>query len=478
MRYIEGESRDQLALLPASFDDLIPADHLVRVIELFVDGLDLDALSFVRAQPAVTGRPGYDPADLLKLYLYGYLYQTRSSRRLEHECERNVEVMWLLKRLRPDHKTIAEFRRHNAAAFRAVCRGLIRLCKTHDLLGATVAIDGSKFQAVASAKRALNPKRLAQQEAALEREIAAWLSRLDEADATEARAPGAPDRAQIQATIAALKARANDATTARQLMEALGLTQHVVGEPDAKVMKTGQGKRPAYNVQTAVDSDTHLIVHHDVVQDANDTRQLQPMAEAAKTELEQDALTVVADAGYSNGEHLQQCEDNGITPYVPVNRAPNNKGDGQHFQADDFHYDNDTDRFTCPAGQTLKRVQVLNHKRQIYYRAEAVACSACPLKPRCTSGKARTVSRHFEEAAFARATQRLAEKPGMMRLRKSTVEHPFGTLKHVIFGNGRFLVRGLDNVKGEMSLGILAYNLKRLMNLVGAATLHEMLVST
>lgn len=478
MRYIQGESRDQLTLLPASFDDLIAEDHIVRVIELFVDGLDLEALGFVRAQPAVTGRPGYDPADLLKLYLYGYLHQTRSSRRLEHECARNVEVMWLLKRLRPDFKTIAEFRRRNAVAFRAVCRGLIRLCKTHGLLGATVAIDGSKFQAVASAKRALNPKRLAKQEAALEREIAAWLARLDEADATEARALGAPDREQIQATIAALKARAVDATTARQLMEDLGLTQHVVGEPAAKVMKTAAGKRPAYNVQTAVDSDTHLIVHHDVVNDANDTRQLQPIAEATKVELERDTLTVVADAGYSNGEQLQQCEDNGITPYVPVNRASNNKGNGQQFQADDFQYDRKTDRFACPAGQTLKRVQVLKHKRQIYYRAEAGACSACPLKSRCTSGRARTVSRHFEEAAFERAEQRLADKPEMMRLRKATVEHPFGTLKHVIFGNGRFLVRGLDRVKGEMSLGILAYNLKRLMNLLEPATLHEMLAET
>jgi len=478
MRYIQGESRDQLALLPASFDDLVPMDHLVRVIELFVDGLDIEALGFGRAQPATTGRPGYDPADLLKLYLYGYLHQTRSSRRLEHECERNVEVMWLLKRLRPDHKTIAEFRRHNAVAFRAVCRGLIRLCKTHNLLGATVAIDGSKFQAVASSKRARNPQRLAQQEAALERAIAAWLLRLDEADTEEARANGAPDRDQIQATITALKARATDAASQRQLMEALGLTQHVVGEPDARVMKTGQGKRPAYNVQTAVDSDTHLIVHHDVVQDANDTRQLHPMAESTKDVLHVDALTVVADAGYSNGEQLQQCEDNGITPYVAVNRALNNKGDGQQFQAEDFRYDNDTDRFTCPAGQTLRRVQVLKRKRQIYYRAEAVACSACPLKARCTSGKARTVSRHFNEAAFTRATQRLAEKPEMMRLRKSTVEHPFGTLKHVIFGNGRFLVRGLDNVKGEMSLGILAYNLKRLMKLLQPATLHEMLVAT
>lgn len=450
----------------------------MRVIELFVDGLDLEALGFVRAQPAATGRPGYDPADLLKLYLYGYLHQTRSSRRLEHECERNVEVMWLLKRLRPDFKTIAEFRRRNASAFRAVCRGLIRLCKTHHLLGATVAIDGSKFQAVASPKQALNPKRLARQEAVLEREISAWLARLDKTDASEARALGAPDRDQVQATIAALKARAADAASQRQLMEELGLAQHVVGEPDAKVMKTGAGKRPAYNVQTAVDSDTHLIVHHDVVQDANDSRQLQPMAEATQAELERDTLTVVADGGYSNGEHLQHCEDRGITPYVPINRAANNKGNGQLFQADDFRYDRDADRFTCPAGQTLRRVQALRHKRQIYYRAEASACSACPLKSRCTSGRARTVSRHFDEAAFERAQQRLAEKPAMMRLRKSTVEHPFGTLKHVIFGNGRFLVRGLDKVTGEMSLGILAYNLKRLINLLEPATLHEMLVST
>lgn len=477
MRYIQGESRDQLSLLPASLNDLIAEDHLVRVIELFVDGLDLEQMGFRRAQPAATGRPGYDPADLLKLYLYGYLHQTRSSRRLERECQRNVEVMWLLKQLRPDFKTISEFRRHNGEAFRAVCRGLLRLCRTHGLLGETVAIDGSKFQAAASPTQTMTPKRLIQQEAALEREIDAWLKRLDEADAHEGKAPGAPDREQIQATLAALKARVTDAETARRLMEELGLTHHVVGEPDAKVMKTGQGKRPAYNVQTAVDTDTHLIVHHDVVNDANDTRQLQPLAEATKAALDCDTLTVVADAGYSNGEQLQGCEDQGITPYVPVNRAPNNKGNGQQFQAEDFHYDSDTDRFTCPAGQMLKRVQVHRKAKQILYRAEAGVCAACPLKPQCTQGKSRTVSRHFFEAAFARAQQRLADKPEMMRLRKATVEHPFGTLKHVIFGNGRFLVRGLANVQGEMSLGILAYNLKRLLNLLKTERLHTMLAA-
>lgn len=477
MGYIEGESREQLALLPVSFDELIPADHIVRVVELFVDQLELEPLGFRRAQPAATGRPGYDPADLLKLYLYGYLHQTRSSRRLERECQRNVEVMWLLKQLRPDFKTIAEFRRHNGAAFRAVCRSLIRLCKTQGLLGETVAIDGSKFQAAASPKRKLTPKRLARQEAALEGEIARWLERLDAADTEDARAAGTPDREQIQATIAALKARATDKATARQLMEELGLTQHVVGEPDAKVMKTGSGKRPSYNVQTAVDSDSHLIVHHDVVQDAADNRQLQPMAEAAKAALARDRLDVAADAGYSNGEQLQQCEDNGITPYVPANRASNNQGDGQQFQAADFHYDSGEDQFTCPANQTLRRVQIQNAQRLINYRTQPGVCTSCLLKPRCTQGKARTVSRHFNEAAFERAKQRLAARPEMMRLRKSTVEHPFGTLKHVIFGNGRFLVRGLAKVQGEMSLGILAYNLKRLVNLLEPEQLRAVITA-
>lgn len=475
MGYIEGESRAQMALLPASLDDLIAADHLVRVIDLFVGQLDLERLGFRRAQAAATGRPGYDPAELLKLYLYGYLHQVRSSRRLERECQRNVEVMWLLGRLAPDHKTLAEFRRHHGKAFRAVCRGLIRLCREGGVLGQTVAIDGSKFQAVASPKRVLTAQRLAHQERALEREIAAWLARLDAADAEDATALGVPDREQLQATLAALKARATDLATARQLMDELGIAQQVVGEPEAKVMKSGAAKRPAYNVQTAVDSQSHLIVHHAVVTEAADNRQLHPMGAATKTALACETLTVVADAGYSNGEQLQQCEDHGITAYVPINRSSNNQGHGEYFQTENFRYGPDTDTFTCPAGQTLTRVQVQNRQRLINYRTAAGVCSDCPLKPRCTQGRARTVSRHVYEAAFERAQRRLADKPEMMALRKATVEHPFGTLKHVIFGNGRFLLRGLTHVNGEISLGILAYNLKRLINSQPPDALRQLL---
>jgi transposase len=465
MRYIQGEDRTQGALFPVSLDELIPEDHLVRVIEAYICLLDLKQLGFDKAVPKATGRPSYHPGDLLKLYLYGYFQQVRSSRRLEAECQRNIEVMWLLGRLAPDFKTIADFRRDNSAAFVATCRAFVRFCRGAGLIaGDLVAIDGSKFQAVAANRKHITPKKLQQREAKLDKQIAHYLAQLDEADRGEQAE--AIDRSAVQAALEELKVKKANNQTCQVLMQAQGLVQHVVGESDAQKMRTPTGPRISYNVQSAVDAKHCLIVHHEVTQDGADNRQLEPMAKATQEALEQNKLRVTADAGYSNGAQFQACEDAGITPFVPPNRAINTKGgEEQSFDRTLFSYDEESDRYQCPNGKLLT-LKALNKGDRIYH-AEVDDCAACPLKNRCTKAERRYVSRHAHEAAFERMEQRMKANPGMMANRRSIVEHPFGNLKQWVFGNARFLLRQLKGTRMEMALAIQAYNLKRAINVLG-----------
>jgi transposase len=469
MRYIQGENRSQSALFPLSLDELIPDDHLVRVIEAYVSLLDLEQLGFDKARPKATGRPSYDPADLLKLYLYGYFQRIRSSRRLEAECQRNVEVMWLLGRLAPDFKTIADFRRDNSAAFTATCRAFVQFCRHAGLVaGELVAIDGSKFQAVASNRKHMTPKKLKHQEAALEKRIARYLAQLEEADHSEESEP--IERSAVQAALRELQVKKANNQTCQGLMEAQGLVQHIVGESEAQKMRTPSGKFVAYNIQSAVDAEHCLILHHEVTQDGADRQQLEPMAKAAQAELEQPQFSVTADAGYSNGEQFQACEDAGITAFVPPNRSVNNQGGGtEFFDRTDFKYEEDSDRYQCPAGQWLTLKQ-MNRGERIYQAAMA-DCSVCPLKSRCTQASRRYLTRHAQEAAFERMEQRMRAHPEMMTRRRSIVEHPFGNLKQWLFGNGRFLLRQLKGARAEMALAVQAYNLKRAIKVLGAQKL-------
>lgn len=472
MGYIQGEGRQQSSLFPPTLDELVPEDHLVRVIEAYVARLDLQALGFSKAQPQRTGRPPYDPADLLKLYLYGYFQRIRSSRRLEAECQRNVEVMWLLGRLSPDFKTIADFRKDNGAAFQATCRAFVQFCRQVGLIsGQLVAIDGSKFQAVASQRKHLSLAKLKRQQAKLEAQIARYLAELDEADRSEATE--VVDRSAVKAALQHLKNRYADNLTAQTLMQTQGLEQFVVGEDEARLMRTHQGPRVSYNVQSAVDGEHSLILHHEVTQDGNDTQQLEPQAKAAQTVLAQEQLTVTADAGYSNGEQFQACDDAGITAFVPANRGTNNQGnDTPLFDRDAFTYDAASDQYQCPAGKRLPLKQVNGLQRIYAVRGD---CAACPLQSRCTEAKRRHVTRHAHEAAFERMQRRMQAHPEMMVRRRSIVEHPFGNLKQWILGNGRFLLRQLQGARTEMALAVNAYNLKRVINVLGARRLIELM---
>jgi len=469
MAYIQGEARDQTSLFPVSLEDLIPDDHLVRVIDAYVGRLDLKYLGFDKATPKATGRPAYDPADLLKLYLYGYFQRIRSSRRLETECQRNIEVMWLLNRLKPDFKTIADYRKNNGPAFIATCRAFVQFCRQAGLIaGECVAIDGSKFKAVASSRRHLSLKQLKRQEARLDKRITQYLAELDEADKTESGET--VNREAIKSTLQQLQAKQLDNQTCQALMQVMGIEQFITTESDARMMRAPQGMCVAYNVQTAVDDKHCLILHHEVTQEATDNRQLEPMAKAAKEHLDQNELTVTADAGYSSGEQFQACEEVGITAYVPPNRSRNpHKATEDVFERDDFKYDAQTDTFSCPAGKLLTLKQL--NKGERIYQAAISDCKACPLKPRCTKAARRYVSRHAHEAAFERMEQRMQAHPEMMVIRRSTVEHPFGNLKQWILGNGRLLLRQLAGARAEMALAVQAYNLKRAIGVLGVSGL-------
>lgn len=442
MGYIEGEARGQQTLFPVALDQLIPSDHVCRVIDAFVGRLDFQALGFDGAESAETGRPGYDPRDLLKLYLYGYLQQIRSSRRLEAECRRNVEVMWLLGRLAPDYKSIAEFRRMHRNAVTEAGAELVQFARSVGLVrGEWVAIDGSKFLAVSSAR------------SVHERE--AMGKYLDAIEAGDKHEEVIIDSSAVSAALEKLNS-------------------HL--EPEARFMRTGYGHAPAYNVQTAVDAEHALVIAQQVTTEATDNRSLLSMAEAAQRVVgDPPTLKVVADAGYSNGAQAEACEAKGILPHVPANRAINNQGDGTLFDRTAFQYDSASDSFLCPAGQTLNRKQLQRQKHRVAYTAPAQTCSACALKSRCTPSPRRFVYLHLHEAALQRMHARAT--PPVMRLRRSIVEHPFATLKYRIFGHPRFLLRGLSGARTEISLAAMAYNIKRMVNVLGARQLAAALLS-
>lgn len=402
-------------MLPATVDDYVEANSPVRVIDAFVENLDVSALGFQRATPAPTGRPGYDPSDLLKLYIYAYLNEVRSSRRIERECKRNVEAMWLIGKLVPDHKTIADFRRVNSAAIIATCRAFVLFCNEQRFFSARlVAIDGSKVRAGASPLRVLDKARIGEEQEKLDKQISDYLNCLDSEDGQEIVDAGG----------------------------AVANALHVLKE------------------QIAVDADTGIVLHHAVTDEVNDQRMLYPMAKATKDLLELEALTVVADTGYSNGNAAAACEDDSIIACVPVKRSVNHCGDGNQFDRSSFVYDASRDEFTCPAGRILRRKGTVNRSGHTYVSRD---CSGCELKSRCTQSERRWVSRHQHEDALERMAERVAASPDLMRLRRCAAEHPFGTIKRMM--TGRFLTRGIKGTSTEMALSVMAFNLMRCINL-------------
>lgn len=457
-----GEDREQAFLFPLTIDEMVAADSIVRVIDAWATSLDMTELGFAKAVPQTRGAPPYHPADLLKLYLWGYLNTVRSSRQLERECHRNVECMWLLRKLAPDHKTIAEFRRHNVEAMVAACACFVVFARQQGLIGSsTVAIDGTKVRAVASRKRVLVQRRLKEQALRNAQQVQRYMSLLDEQDASEATTPvqGKASSDDVKAALEQLKTKgARVEEQLRELKEA-GVKTLVRTEPQAQLMTSG----PGYNVQTAVEATSHLIVHHCVVAEANDHRQLQPMAEAA-SEVLQTPCTVVADAGYVNGPQIAALGKQQIETFV----APTSPGNREGFlDRSAFTYDSERDCYVCPADKLLQRKRVSKREQKVTYEAARRDCAQCPMKAGCTKSEQRSISHSFHENALQENAVRVRQNPDMMKLRRCTAEHPFAALKHCILGNARLLMRGLRGAAGEISIAVLVYNIKRVFNLKG-----------
>jgi len=469
-RFVEGADRHQVTLLPECLDDFIAEDNTVRIVDVFIDELDLVALGFDGASPAATGRPSYHPSVLLKLYLYGYLNRIQSSRRLERECQRNVELMWLTGRLAPDFKTIADFRRDNGKGIRNVCRRFVLLCRELKLFTeAVVAIDGSKFKAVNNRERNYTPGKIERRERELEESIQRYLDAMETADRTQPTEIQAKIE-RLQGKVQKMRQRMQELQAVKAQLQTLPDRQLSQTDPDARAMTTYSAKGTAmvgYNVQTAVDTKNHLIVAHEVTNNGSDRSQLSAIALAARQAMGKRRLKAIADRGYYSGMGLKECEEMGIAALVPKPMTSNARAEGR-FDKTDFIYFAHADEYQCPAGQrAIRRFSREESGLQIsiYWSS---ACPACPMRTQCTTSEYRRIRRWEHEEVMDRAQQRLDRMPDAMTVRKSTIEHVFGTLKHWM-GWTHFLMRGIENVATEMSLCVLAYNLKRVFGILGFA---------
>lgn len=469
-RFVEGEDRRQSLLLPDSLDDYVTEDNPVRVVDVFIAELDLSALGFEGMRPAVTGRPAYHPSTLLKIYLYGYLNRVQSSRRLEREAQRNVELMWLTGRLAPDFKTIANFRRDNGAAIRAVCAQFVVLCRQLNLFTrAVIAIDGSKFKAVNNRDKNFTVTKVAKRLEQVEANIVRYLAALDRADREESDVAEAKTT-RIQDKIAGLRRQMQSLRKMQQAVQDAPDQQVSLTDPDARSMATsGRGTgMVGYNVQAAVDAEHHLIVAHEVTNQGHDRTQLQPMALKAQEATGCEEITALADRGYFNGEQILSCEGTGIAPVIPKTLWPDGRG---FFTRQDFIYDAEHDHYICPAGAKLTKGAVRSDRKdEIDHYRHLTACFTCPLKPRCTAEKLKRLKRWKHEGVLDEMQSRLDRMPDAMGIRRQTVEHPFGTLK-AWMGSTHFLTQTLEKVRTEMSLHVLAYNMKRMIKIFGVGPL-------
>jgi transposase len=471
-RFIEGTDRGQSTLFPEYLEDWIDEDNPVRVIDVFVEELELSELGFSGVEPEVTGRPSYHPSVLLKLYIYGYLNRVQSSRRLEREALRNVEMMWLVGRLAPDHKTIADFRKDNGRAIRQVCSQFVALCRAMGLLTeASVAIDGSKFKAVNNRDKNFTRAKMERRMAQIEESVARYLQQLDTADRQEPSEALKTKTSRLKEKIEKLKEEMRRLEVLKVQMLATPDQQISLTDPDSRSMATsGRGSGVVgYNVQTAVDTTHHLIVTHEVTNVGTDRSQLVSVAKEVKATLETESLEVVADRGYFNGAEILACEEAGITVTLPKPMTSGAKSEGR-FGKQDFRYVAEEDVYICPAGERLKYYYSNEENGLVLRRYWTNTCRMCAIKQQCTTGEQRRITRWEHEHVLEAVQRRLDEHPEKMRQRRETVEHPFGTIK-ARMGATHFLMKTLPRVATEMALHVLAYNLTRVMNIMGPGRL-------
>jgi transposase len=477
--FIQGAARGQVALLPECLDDWVDESNSVRAVDVFVDALDLRDLGFAGVDPAATGRPAYHPATMLKLYIYGYLNRVQSSRRLEREAGRNLEVIWLLGKLAPDHKTIADFRKDNGPAIKKVCAQFVELCRQMGLLAnASVAIDGSKFKAVNSRDNNFTPGKLDRRLKQIEESVARYLGQIETADRQTAAGDDPSEavlltKTRLKEKLEKLEEEVKRLKEIERQVQASPDGQVSLTDPDCRSMATsGRGSgMVAYNVQSAVDTKHHLIVAHEVTNVGTDRAQLASMGQAAKDALHVDTLEAVADRGYFKGEEILKCEQAGITVTLPKPQTSGAKSKGR-FGKQDFVFLLEENAYRCPAGEKLKYYYTSEEKGRKLNNYWTNACKACPLKSKCTPSPQRRIKRWEHEDVLERAQERLDKKPQAMRVRRETVEHPFATLK-MRMGATHFLCKTLPKVATEMALNVLSYNLTRVLNIIGVKALIE-----
>jgi transposase len=475
MNYIAGSDRGEALLLPEALDDYITPENPVRFIDAFVEQLDLNKAGFGNAVLNETGRPPYDPGDLLRLYLYGYLNRVRSSRGLEREAARNLELIWLLRKLRPDFKTIADFRRDNGQAIKAVCREFIVLCRKLELFGGElVAIDSTKIKAQNSKGRNYSEAKLKALLAEIENKVSVYLKELDQADAQEVASRAEPEQGlsveELKEKIGQLKERKKELQSLAQDLEKSGGRQVSLTDPDSRAMSMGRGSTIGYNVHAAVDAKHSLIVDTQVTNTTSDLGALGIMAIKTQEALEAKNLSVVADKGYYNGKEVLACDSIGVTAYVAKPLTSANTALGLYGK-ESFKYDARQNCYICPAGQKLTYRFATNEKGRAIYYYRASGCKSCPLKSKCTRNKEnRTITRLAAEEVQEKMAERVAANPQIVRRRKAIIEHCFGTIKRSL-GYDYFLCRGMRQVTTEINLTVLAYNLKRACNLVGVKNL-------
>jgi len=463
-RYVEGEPRTQATLFPERIEDYIDEDNSVRAVEAFVDALDLDRMGFQGMSPKATGRPAYHPSTMLKLTIYGYLNRIQSSRRLERETARNIELMWLLGKLTPDFKTIANFRRTNGTAIRKVCAEFVKLCRTLNLFSeALIAIDGSKFKASNNRDKNFTPAKLTRRMEEIQKSIDRYFDRLERVDKAESASE--VESGKLKDKIASLKAEVQRLKALEPEVSAAPDKQISMVDPDARSMRLRGTGIVGYNVQSAVDTEHHLIVAHEVFNQNNDREFLTEMGLKAREAMGVSDLEVIADRGYYKSQELKSSEDAGMITYVPKSHTSNNKARGL-FNKYDFRYIQEADEYRCPAGEQLPYRMTTQEIGKVIHRYWSSNCGHCRMKSKCTPGKERRVSRWEHEDVLERVESRLMSDSGKMRVRSQTVEHPFGTLKHWM-GATHFQMRTLEHVRTEMSLHVLSYNMKRVLNIVG-----------
>ncbi|MFD2207676.1 IS1182 family transposase [Kiloniella antarctica] len=468
MTHISGNSRSQLLLLPERVDDYVGPDNTVRFIDAFVDGLDLKEVGFTRVQSKSTGRPGYDPADLLKLYIYGYLNRIRSSRKLEVETHRNIEVIWLLRHLKPDFKTIADFRRDNRSCFKKVFREFVLLCRQLDLFGRKLlAVDGTKIKAVNSKANNFTRVSLSKMIKEADERLDTYLKRLDEGDKGDVEVIHSATDQNLAEKINHIKTRQNQHKALLEQLEETGESQISLSDPDSRRMMGGStGHRVSYNAQIAVDCKHNLIVEQEVCNQGFDLGLLAKTAGPARSILGVEEIEVVADKGYYKIEDIEACEKDNLIAYVSKPQRGSSVAAG-YFSKEVFRFDERGDFYICPAGKQLSTRYISKLRDNTRYTyCNRAACRVCPLRSRCTNKGFRKVSRFENEVVLTRMAERLKKRPEMMNLRRCSVEHPFGSIKQWM-NQGAFLTCRLENVRGEFSLTALAYNMRRAINLVG-----------